>query len=152
MLSHVSPPHLWDVNLIFLISCRWCNWIMKQFYPGHTANKFSIIPFFMESCRQLQYISLTAGAISGTQISRIQTILHTVDHPTATDRGKMWGHFKWRFLRAGFLFTQETVLDIGPAPILPFYCFLLSTRVSFFSWPSVPSKPEKTIKINLWQI
>lgn len=114
---------------------------MKQFYPGHTANKFSIIPFFMESCRQLQYISLTAGAISGTQISRI--ILHTVDHPTATDRGKMWGHFKWRFLRAGFLFTQETVLDIGPAPILPFYCFLLSTRVSFFSWPSVPSKPEK---------
>lgn len=63
---------LWDVNFIFLISYRECNWIMKQFFHGNKANEINVIPLFMEDCEKLHYISLTIRAISRTQFSRIQ--------------------------------------------------------------------------------
>lgn len=82
----------------------------------------------MESWRRLRYISLTGEAIARTQISRIQTAPHNIDYSTAY---RWWGNVESlyrRSLRGGFLFTQESVLDIGLVLILLFYFFLLSTK------------------------
>jgi len=60
---------------------------MKQFVHGNKANEVNVIPLFMESWERLHYISLTGGAISRTQFSRIQSIPHTTDYSIAIDSG-----------------------------------------------------------------
>lgn len=70
---------------------------MKQLVHSHTANEFNVVPFFMKSWRRVYYISLTAGAISRTQIYIVQNILYHRQQitPQLIDGGKMWDLFKY---------------------------------------------------------